>query len=228
MKEEKKDYWFDRISSTRMGEYTTKKELGYIKRMIGLPPLSCLDVGAGSGRYSVPLYSNGFEISALDYDIIPLKKLINQGIKFPLLQSDAQYLPFKDKSFNRVLAIEVVDYLDPDIFLKECSRVLKQEGLLIFSISNNHSYKGFIRPYIKKLTRKKLYTEFYRFSYNTFKNKLLANGFIVENCTGLNWLPAGRASNSRFLPMLSSIEDILNLKNFPRFSPWVLFTAKKI
>lgn len=56
--------------------------------------------------------------------------------KIKLLLLDAHMLPFKDASFDVVIALGVVNYLHLDKFLVECRRVLKRGGTYIFSIPN--------------------------------------------------------------------------------------------
>jgi ubiquinone/menaquinone biosynthesis C-methylase UbiE len=61
----------------------------------------------------------------------------------PLVQLDAQTLPFKDDCFDVVLLLEAIYYLgQPQIFLKECRRVLRGNGTLLLCLANKQ-WAGF-------------------------------------------------------------------------------------
>lgn len=53
-----------------------------------------------------------------------------------LLHLDAQALPFVDRAFDVVLAMAVIYYLDFEVFLRECWRVLVPGGTVIFCTPN--------------------------------------------------------------------------------------------
>jgi SAM-dependent methyltransferase len=61
-----------------------------------------------------------------------------------LVQFDAQHLPFRDRSFDLVMALAMVYYVDLARLLDECRHVLDQQGLLLFC-SPNPDAPGF-RP----------------------------------------------------------------------------------
>jgi len=55
--------------------------------------------------------------------------------KAPALQGIAQNLPFRENVFDRILASEVLEHIwDRDQVLRECRRVLKQNGEIIVSV----------------------------------------------------------------------------------------------
>lgn len=55
-----------------------------------------------------------------------------------LLRMNAHTLPFKDGAFDVVLAMATIYYLDFDVFLRECRRVLNSNGLFIFCTPNKN------------------------------------------------------------------------------------------
>lgn len=59
------------------------------------------------------------------------------GAAVPLLELDAQALPFRNASFDAVLLLEAIYYLpDPVRFLREAHRVLRAHGKLVISSAN--------------------------------------------------------------------------------------------
>lgn len=58
--------------------------------------------------------------------------------RVPLLRLDAHALPFRDSSFDVVILYEAIYYLiNPEHFLDECRRVLREKGTLLLCTVNN-------------------------------------------------------------------------------------------
>ncbi|MCP8317323.1 MAG: class I SAM-dependent methyltransferase [archaeon] len=95
-----------------------------------------LDVGAGRGRYSIPLARKGIRIIAVDISVDALRFIENLKLKnVDLVQADAQCLPFRCGIFQKALMIQVLEHLDSDRrALSEISRILQHEGELIVSV----------------------------------------------------------------------------------------------
>ena len=50
------------------------------------------------------------------------------------IQSDGQYLPFKNLGFDSIISIDVLEHFEnPEDVIKELYRVLKQDGYVILS-----------------------------------------------------------------------------------------------
>src|SRR3989344_1844461 len=81
-----------------------------------------LDAGCGDGRFTeVILKTLKVKLKGLDVDFADFNEKI----------------PFKDKTFDVIYAGEVIEHLyDPDKFLDECNRVLKDNGFLIITTPN--------------------------------------------------------------------------------------------
>lgn len=94
-----------------------------------------LDVGCGEGYVTYHLHKQRphAEITGIDSskEIIELAKKLHPGINFEV--ASAEKIPFPDKSFDTVVASELLEHLpDPSIAIKECSRVSRE--LVIFSV----------------------------------------------------------------------------------------------
>lgn len=101
-----------------------------------------LDVGCGDGFYLHLLSNLGLDLdlTGCDFDPNALKsaKKNLKGKKVKLIQADLmKKLPFKDKSFDKIVMSEVAEHLPDDVGgLREVYRVLKPGGVLCLSVPN--------------------------------------------------------------------------------------------
>ena len=96
-----------------------------------------LDVGAGTGRISLPLALAGAQITALDISEKILEILKKKNKKIHTVVGEAESLPFEDNSFDIVVSAFLIVHLkDPKIFFDEVYRVLKPGGLFLVSNIN--------------------------------------------------------------------------------------------
>ncbi|PIN94898.1 hypothetical protein COU53_01765 [Candidatus Pacearchaeota archaeon CG10_big_fil_rev_8_21_14_0_10_30_48] len=96
-----------------------------------------LDAGCGDGRFTEFIIKQfGTNVKGLEYskeglEICKKKKI---DIKFADFN---EKLPFKEKYFDVIYAGEVIEHLyNPDKFLEECNRVLKDDGFIIITTPN--------------------------------------------------------------------------------------------
>lgn len=129
--------WF----STIRGRYADRLEKKVIADLVKIRPGDkVLDVGCGTGHFSVYFKSMGGEVTGLEPApemLAEAKKLYgDRGIKF--MQGNAQALPFADRSFDLVTMITVLELLDdPKKALDEAFRVSK--GKIFLGILNRES-----------------------------------------------------------------------------------------
>lgn len=91
-----------------------------------------LDIGCGTMPYKEELLETINEYIGLDY---PKTKRMYPGAPKPDILGDAKNLPFDSDTFNTVLMLQVLEHIDsPGLAIKEASRVLKTEGILIISV----------------------------------------------------------------------------------------------
>ncbi len=148
-----------------------------------------LDVGCGEGYTTHFLKSQHPEISicALDVEenIIALAKQLHGGIDFR--QGDIHQLHFPDKSFDIVMANEVLEHLDdPDVALEEIKRVAKKYCLVsvphepFFRIANMARLR-----YLGDLGNTPGHVQ--NFTKRQFESILKRHFAKVEICTSMFW-----------------------------------------
>ena len=124
-----------------VGDMALKRRAAYIVRGLELESGDrVLDLGCGNGYYLYLLnkLNSKLELIGVDKDNKALKSAKDKvGINIKLVLSDAKKLPFKDNSFDKILASEVIEHIeDEKKFLVEIYRLLKPKGILILTTCN--------------------------------------------------------------------------------------------
>jgi len=97
-----------------------------------------LDLGCGTGRHSLLLAKEGFEVYCIDKSPKALEILKGRakdaGVEFELREGDMGTLPYEDKSFDAVVSTHVIQHgtiADITRVAAEVDRVLKPGGVLV-------------------------------------------------------------------------------------------------
>ena len=123
-----------------------------------------IDVGAGTGKYSIALHNEGYDVTAVElvkHNLMYIKKA-NPNIKS--YQGNALNMKrFKDKTFDIVLLFgPMYNLISEEEKLKELSeakRILKDDGIILISYYMNEYCiikHGFIDGYIKSSIKEEL------------------------------------------------------------------------
>ena len=116
-----------------------------------------IDIGAGTGKYSIALYNEGYDVTAVElvkHNLMYIKKA-NPNIKS--YQGNALNMKrFKDKTFDMVLLFGPMYHLISEEeklkALSEAKRILKDDGIILISYYMNEYCiltHGFIERYIR-------------------------------------------------------------------------------
>ena len=212
-------HW-EKAAKTRVGKYLTNLETDFISKSIDLSQenITVMDVGAEAGRFSLLAANSKATVVSVDVNSYALKRLKLKTKQVNIIQADARHLPLKDEVFV-VFMIEVLDYI-PELeqALIECKRTLKPNASSILSFGNKSSLKAKLKAMQGKS---------YRHSYKKVMQCLSKTGLMVKRKTGYSWLPFGRTSQSRLVPVLAGGERIFGLRKVVRFSPWVIMYITK-
>lgn len=103
-----------------------------------------LDLGSGSGWLARRLHGTGSTCISVDLGLRNLQLLHRNGLGLQVV-ADAARLPFRDGSFARVVASEILEHVnDPGRVVGEAARVLDADGLLVASTP----YREILRTYL--------------------------------------------------------------------------------
>jgi ubiquinone/menaquinone biosynthesis C-methylase UbiE len=118
-----------------------KQSLYYIEKFKRLNVFnkgnSLLDVGCGSGELALLLKEEfGIEPSGVEINKVALEQAKKRGLNAKYADLEKKW-PYKNNTFNSVIGVEIIEHMvNPDHFLREAKRVLKQEGKLILTTPN--------------------------------------------------------------------------------------------
>lgn len=120
-------------------EYITAKK--YIDKYIK-PNSKIIDIGAGTGKYSIALYNEGHDVTAIElikHNLMTLKKNCKEITSY---QGNAINLSKeKDNTYDLVLLFgplyHLINFEDKVKALKEAKRILKPNGIIMISYYMN-------------------------------------------------------------------------------------------
>lgn len=127
---EEYDVWFDK------NEEVFRPEIEAVKRFIP-ERKDGIEVGVGSGRFASQL---SIEIG-IDSSLSMLRIAKSRGVE--VLLAKAEDLPFDDSSFDFVLMVTTLCFLEESLkAISESKRVLKDDGRIIIGMIDKDSFLG--------------------------------------------------------------------------------------
>ena len=105
-----------------------------------------IDIGCGSGNLLIELSKScsgayGADLNQKAIDFIKLRANKEKIKNIYLKKVSGPKLPFKNSSFDKVIAMELIEHLEnPNLIIKECIRILKPGGLLFITTPNYRSF----------------------------------------------------------------------------------------
>lgn len=155
--------WFER------NRYIYLSELVAIKHFIPESGKG-IEIGVGSGRFASPL---GIKIGIDPSDA--MKRIAEKrGLK--VYKAVAENLPFNDKSFDFVLLVTTICFVDDIVkTFQEAYRILKDNGIIIIGFVDKNSPVGKI--YLAKKDKSKFYKQATFYSAKEVIRLLKETGF---------------------------------------------------
>lgn len=186
------DYDDDRFSGP-FGKWLEKNEVDLYLRLTANGGKKILDVGAGTGKLTIPFLAQGFEVVSLDRHgsmlDVAKRKIESIGFKGHFVEGDAQSLNFPDRSFDVVVSSRVFMHLPRwKKAIGEWCRVSR--SVVIFDYPRLASFAlldTWIKK-IKKLVGKEAYPYHVHLSCQV-KKQLRENGFQIIESSNAFFLP---------------------------------------
>lgn len=135
-----KEYWNEVHKKYANDKIVYDNWLDNYKDIINKCHTPVLDLGCGCGNDTLYLKEKGFDVIACDYSEYALKFILKNidGVEVKLLDI-SKPLPFKDESFDLIIADLSLHYFSSDTTLKimkEIKRILKKKGHLLARINS--------------------------------------------------------------------------------------------
>ncbi len=131
-----RDYYEHDAAKTHMVPAHARVRQRRIVELVGSSQ-KVLDVGAGEGKIALSVMQAGNTVVGVDIAQGNVEKLAKRGIEAYRVDAEKEKLPFKNGTFDVVVAGEIIEHLfDPFTFLAECARVMKKGGRIIVTTPN--------------------------------------------------------------------------------------------
>ena len=129
-----------------------------------LPGDAVFDLGCGSGIHMSLFCSQCKQITGIDYSekMVETARKLMEGTRaenWELHVADAQALPLDDRKFDWIISMGLLDYVEsPQRVLRECHRVLKDNGAIVFTIPKTPSLFSFLRSPIGNMIKRTVFS----------------------------------------------------------------------
>ncbi|MCJ7570340.1 MAG: class I SAM-dependent methyltransferase [Candidatus Thermoplasmatota archaeon] len=186
--------------------------------------LNILEIGCGTGRFSIYLSEQGSRISALDPAMSMLFKLKEKNVKnINLINASGYELPFKNNTFNGCICLNVINHLQTyKKILIEVNRVLQPGGFFIFNFSNIFSIA---LPYALRIniTKRSAINDVYTRWDNLpkIRDDLSHVGFFIDKMEGCFPVP-GTLSENKIIPWIKKLNEY-SQNSFVKYTAVTIF-----
>ena len=181
------------------GKAIESMEREIVRRLAGnVKNRKILDVATGTGRFAIDLAKRGATVYATDLSDkmlqIAKQKAKKSKVKIVFKKADIEKLPYSDKKFDAVIGIRIIMHLnDYKKALGEMKRVCKEDGYIIFEITNKYNIwtllNNLFRFGIAEISKTHKKHRAKTYSYSEIKEFLAKNNMFIEKTYGLFWVP---------------------------------------
>lgn len=138
------DSWY----LTKMGDFVDKVETDLAFNLFKVKPgMLILDIGCGTGNFSIKLAKKGCKVIGIDVsdemlDIARVKAL-KEGLEIEFHNMNVYDLKFDNETFDGAFSMAAFEFItEPDKALEEIFRVIKKDGSILVGTINKDSKWG--------------------------------------------------------------------------------------
>lgn len=227
----------NRLEKSFQGKLEYKTTMSYIHRFVKKGS-KLLEIGAGTGKYSIALAKENFDVTAVELvekNCNRLKEKKGELQNIEIFKGDATNLSFlKDQSFDITLVLGPLYHLygknEVNKAIDEAIRVTKKDGIIFFAFLSVYAImysnymcgnwssgqeENFTKDYIVKHFKEQLFT-----GYDIVEFEKLFEGKKISKIT--------TAGVDGMLESLEKRNDFsFSEEDFKKFSDWYLFMSDK-
>ncbi|WP_256381559.1 class I SAM-dependent methyltransferase [Thermococcus sp. EP1] len=197
MEGERMAEYFDKIAhryddwyKTKVGQYVDRTEKKLVFSMIKSKNGKALDLGCGTGNYTLELYMRGFDVVGVDLSEEMLKIARKKLPHVKFIRASAYSLPFEENTFDLVLSITMFEFIHkPELALNEIYRVLRPGGEVVIGTMNGKSL-WFIFKRIKSLFEETAYRYARFYTPSELERLMKGAGFEDVESKGIIFFPS--------------------------------------
>jgi len=225
--------WDHRFGKNKSAIHFLNKRLDILKDLAQFSPKDkVLEIGCGTAFHLVALSPNfnngtGVDISPQMLSVAKKHALLIDNNKLKFILDDAETLKkIPSNSFDVVFFIGLIEHLvNPKACLKNCRRILKQDGVLIGFTPNRYSpWYGIIGPLFRASTTH--LTSDKHYSAKEIRNMLSHVGYKKQLIKYWGFIPGGDIPDFLF-KILKPIEIIAEISPLRFLAGGIAFRAKK-
>ncbi len=181
----KYDQWF----RTKFGSYIFRIELEMLRRALRRDGKigRFLDVGCGTGLFTVSVAEDDFEKVGIDTSQNMAARAKGRGVE--VIVADAHHLPLKNKVFDAVMLFTTLEFLNEESALREVHRVLTVGGDAVVGVHNLLNSWNLYRKIRARFKKKSFYKSIRYYSPRRLTDILGSNGFHVKSISSSFFLP---------------------------------------
>ncbi len=105
-----------------------------INKLMPAGVTAAVELGCGSGRMLPLLARLADQVVAVDGHAALLERAADRAHGATLIQSDVTKTPLESQQFELLMALDVLEHVDPTAFLSEAQRLSKPGGKLLLSV----------------------------------------------------------------------------------------------
>ena len=136
---DKYDRWFESPIGALVKKYENELLLDLLQPG---PQETILDVGCGTGIFTLNILESGPRITGLDISYPMLKRAAQKAKLYPFraVAGDMRYLPFADECFDKAVSMTALEFItDGQAAVEDLFRVTKRGGVVVVTTLNSLS-----------------------------------------------------------------------------------------